>query len=355
MSGVPLSDLEGLAHRFAGERHDAFSSRSLARANEECVGRARPTIAPAVFSVDGTEFPTFYALLSEASPTFTTATLRLEPPPPVGPAWEFLRPLERIEFHADGSADVRPVPAGLPERAIARFLLREHYLPRSRSEEDRGAAGGSRVELGAFAGTLAEGLAVCRQRALLPFSAAVLLYFPEERVRYELDFVRSALLRDPRSGRLAPARRVRRTARVGWEVDRAVSRGDLPLFAARCLEVLSETNGLSALELAHVLGGVREIADSAIQGLVSRQLVTLDRRTGSYHVRFDALAPPAPGARPPVRSEPTPVANPALRTSVQELLAAADARASCPLCGAPLPPGPRGLLCDSCAAKVSGT
>jgi hypothetical protein len=196
-----------------------------------------------------------------------------------------------------------------------------------------------------------EGVAACRNLGLLPFSVAMLLYFPEERVSYELDLIRSLLQADVRAGRLAPNRRVRRPSRVSWKVDRAIGRGDLPLLAARAFSVLVETQGLTAIEMAHVFGGVRETVDSALQGLAARGFATFDRRTGTYRPRLDAFAP-LPVAAEAVPAPP-PSGNPALRTSVQELIAAADARASCPLCGDPLPPGTRGILCPRCAAEVN--
>lgn len=351
MADVPLSELDAIARRFAGDRHDAFSERALARAYEEFVGRRRVPLGPLVLASEGTEFPSFYALLNDPSVSFANGEVRLDPPPPPGAAWEFLRPFERIVLRPDGSADLHPLLPGPPERGIARVLLREYYLPRTRSEEDRGATGGQRVELAGFIETVAQGIRASRQRGLVPLSVAILVYLPEERVRYELDLVHSTVLSDPRAGRLPLGRRVRRTSRVGWGVDHVVGRGDLSLLTARCLEVLVESPGLTSVELTHILGGVREIVDSAVQGLVARQLVTFDRRTGIYRARLDAFLP-TPSAAPAAGAEPL-AANPALRTSVQELLAAADARATCPLCGKLLPPGPRGILCDSCATEVN--
>ena len=349
---VPLSELDALARKFAGDRHDAFSERSLARAYEEYVSRRRAPLASFVLTVGDREYPNFYALLADPETSLGSMELRLEPPPAAGPAWDFLRPFERLVARPDGSADLHPLVPGPPERGIVRLLLREHYLPRSRPEEDRAASGGARVGLGEFFGGLETGLAACRQQSLLPFAVAVLVYLPEERVRYELDVVRSTLLSDPRSGRLALSRRVRRTARVSWAVDRAVGRGDITLLSARCLEVLVESSGLTAVELTHIFGGVRELVDSALQGLVARQWVTFDRRMGVYRPRLDAFLPPSgPGATLPPKEDRLP--DPGLRTSVQELIAAADARATCPLCGRPLPPGPRGILCDDCTAKVN--
>jgi hypothetical protein len=351
MSTVPLPDLDSLAHRFAGDRHDAYSERALARGYEEFLSRRRTPLAPAVITADGNEYPNFYALLADPTAALMNFEIRLDPPTASGPAWEFSRPFERIVLRADGSADLHPLVPGPPDRAIARFLLREHYLPRSHAEVDLAATGGARVEVPGFIGRLDQGIAACRVHSLLPFSVAVLVYLPEERVRYEFDLVRSTLLADPRAGRLAPSRRVRRTSRVSWGVDRAVGRGDLSMLAARCLEVLVESQGLTAVELAHVFGGVRELVDSALQGLVARQLVTFDRRTALYRPRLEVFLPPSGVPVGPGEPEAG-GANPALRTSVQELLAAADARATCPLCGTLLPPGPKSILCADCAAKV---
>ncbi len=351
MSEVPLSELDAAARRFAGARHDAYSEHALARAYEEFVGRHRVPLGPFSLTVDGTEFPNAYAAMSDPNTTFKSGEVRLDPPPGPGPAWEFLRPFERIVLRPDGSADLYPLGPGSPERAIARVMLREHYLPRTRSEEDEGATGGARVELQGAVPTFEDGLGQCRTRSIIPFVVAILLYLPEERVRYEFDLVRSKLLADPRTGRLPIVRRVRRTSRVSWGVDRAEARARFSILTARCLEVLVESSGLTSIEVAHVFGGVRELIDSALQGLVARQLVSFDVRTGTYRPRLEAFLP-LPAALPVPLGEGD-VPNPALRTSVQELIAAADARATCPLCGKPLPPGPRTILCDSCAAEVN--
>ncbi len=348
---VPRSELDALARRFAGERHDPFSEQALARSYDEFVSRRRPTIGTFSLSSEDREYPSFYAILADPKASFATGEIKLESEPSSVAAWEFLRPFDRIVFRSDGSAELYPPGGSPPERAIARFLLREHYLPRSRSEEDRAATGGTRVSLEGFISEFGRGVAACREASLLPFSVAVLLYLPVERVRYELDLVRSTVLADPRAGRLPPSRRVRRTSRVAWGVDRAVGRSDLPLLTARCLEVLVESSGLTAVELAHVFGGVRELVDSALQGLVARQWVTFDHRMGVYRPRLEAFLPP-PGTPAVPRDAQEAVPDPALRTSVQELIAAADARATCPLCGNPLPPGPRSILCESCSAKV---
>jgi len=352
VSVVPLPELDKLARDLARERHGTFSERALGRAYEEYLARRRTPLGPIRIRADGRDFVSFYDLV--ADPKAGTETLEniLDPPPPAGAAWEFLRPFERIVYGTDGSAEIYPLGGGKPTRVITRFLLREHYLPRTEAEEDRAAGGGPRVSLPTHLRSWQEGVAACRARGLLPFSVTVLVYYPEERVGYDLDLVRSLLLTDLRAGRLAPARRVRRTARLGWKLDRVLGRGDMPLLTARALTVLVETDGLTAVEMTHVFGGVRETVDSALQGLAARGLATFDRRTGTYRARLDAIAPPTSVSED--APTPTPAgSNPALRTSVQELIAAADARASCPLCGDPLPPGTRGILCDRCAAEVN--
>ncbi len=353
MTSISLPELNTLAQRLAGERHDAFSERALARTYEEYVSRHRRPLAPVVVSGDGTEYPTFYSLLADPTARPTTLEVRPEPAPPAS-GWAFLHPIERLVLLPDGSAELHPAVPGPPERGIARVLLREHFLPRSRDDEDRGAAGGSRVELPGFIGTLDTGLATYREQGLLPFCVAVLVYLADERVRYEFDLLETSLLPDPRAGRLPPSRRVRRSSRVSYAVDRVVGRGDLSLLASRCLEIIVESQGLTSVELAHIFGGVRELVDSALQGLVERQFVSFDRRTGVYRPRIETFVPSAAAAG--LRTEaPMRESDAMLRTSVQELLAAADARAACPLCGAPLPPGWSGILCESCTAKVEAT
>ncbi len=351
MSSVPLSELDSLARALAGDRHDAYSQRALARAYEEYRSRRRPALAPIVLTVGGREYPNLAAVLADPAATFAEAEVRLDPPPPAGEGWRFLLPFERLVFSPDGSVELHPLEPGPAVRGIARMLLREHYLVRSQADEERSAAGGPRIEVRGLRGTAVESAAACRQERIVPFGIAVLVYLPEERVRYEFDAVQSALLSDPRAGRLPLARRTRRSSRLSWALDAYVARSDLSPLGVRCLEVLVESPGLTSIELSHVFGGIRELVDSALQGLVHRGLVTFDRRTGLYRARLEAFAPP-PGATAARAEIEAPYADPSLRMSVQELIAAADARATCPLCGAPLPPGPKTILCANCAAQV---
>jgi hypothetical protein len=350
MTSVALTDLDALATALAGDRHDPYSQRALARAFEEYTSRQRPPLADVSIVADGRPFPHLAALLADPTAKFDTGELKLTAPPAGAAAWRFLVPFERMVLAADGSADLMPVEGGEPVHGIARVLLREHYQVRSEAEETRGAAGGPRVELKGLRGTVAEATAACRAGAIVPFGAAILVYLPQERVRYEFDAVRGALLPDPRSGRLSPARRTRRPARLSWALDQYVARSDLSQFGARCLEILVESPGLTSVELSHVFGGVRELVDSTLQGLVQRRLVAYDPRTGLYRARIEAFDPTGPAVRPESAGPP---ADPALRTSVQELIAAADARATCPLCGRALPPGPKSILCADCAARVA--
>jgi hypothetical protein len=349
MTSVALPELDALATALAGDRHDGYSQRALARAFEEYTSRQRPPLAEVAITADGTAFPSLAAFLAEPTAKFETGELTLASPPTGAAAWRFLMPFERMALAADGSVDLMAVDRP-PVHGIARVLLREHYQIRSEAEANRGAAGGSRVELKGIRGTVSEAAAACRESGVVPFGAALLVYLPEERLRYEFDAVRGALLPDPRAGRLAPSRRTRRPARLGWALDQYIARSDLSQFGARCLEVLVDSPGLTSVELSHVFGGARELVDSTLQGLVQRRLVAFDPRTGLYRARLEAFDSGGPSAR----SEPGgPPVDPSLRTSVQELIAAADARATCPLCGRALPPGPKSILCAECAARVA--
>jgi len=351
VSTVSSVELQEIARKLAPERFDEYAARGLVRAYEEFVARRRRTAGSLSLQVDGKDYPSYYAALADPRAKFTTGELRLDPPPSGGAEWEFLTPFERVVFLDHGAAELYEPGGAAPHRAIARVLLREHYLLRSKAEDGPEGRAAPRTRMPALLGTFEQGMAVCRAASVLPFGVAVLLYLAEERARYEVDVVHSTLLGDPRAGRLAAARRVRRSSRVAWGLDRKLGRGHLSLLASRCLEVLVESNGLSGIDLAHIFGGVRELVDSALQTLIQQRYVTFDPRTGVYRARIDAFVPvegSPPAAAPPL-------IRPELRASVQELIAAADARATCPLCGKPLPPDPHALLCDECAAKVGLT
>ncbi len=349
MVTVSLPELEGIARDLAKDRFDEYAARSLGRAYEEFATRRHRPVGSFTLAADGRPFPSFYAAVADPRARFEEAELRLEDPISPGLAWEFLIPFTRMVFRADGSADVYTPENTVPRRAIARMLLREHFLPRTRAEEDRAAAGASATPLPRLIGSLHQGVAICRAAPVLPFQVAVLLYFAEERTRFELDLVHTTVAGDPRAGRLSASRRVVRTSRLSWGLDHKLGRGHVSLLATRCLEVLVESNGLTSVELAHVFGGVRELAETAVQGLVQQRLATFDRRTGIFRPRLEAFLPAAGAAG---EDDGGSALDPTLHMSVKELIDAADARATCPLCGRPIQPSPEALLCEECAAKV---
>jgi len=345
---VSSVELEEIARQLGRERFDAYASRGLARAYEEYVGRRRRVVGPLSVSVNGRAYPTLYHVIADPELSMSTGELRLEAPAALAEEGGFLTPFAKVVLHDDGSAELHPPDGGTPRRAIARVLLREHYLVRTQADDAPGSPA-SRLRIPRFFGTVPEGITLCRAAPLIPFEIAFLLYLAEERARFEVDLVHSGLLGDPRTGRLAAARRVPRSSRLAWGVDQRIGRGHLSLLAARCLEVLVESNGLSSIDLTHVFGGVRELVESALQSLVQQRYASFDPRTGLYRARLDAFLPPTEPSAPPSPAGPV---RPELRTSVQELITAADARATCPLCGRPLPEGPKTLLCEDCSAKV---
>lgn len=348
MSTVSSVELEDVARRLAGDRFDEYAARGLTRAYEEFVGRRRKAVGPIALTVGEKAYPNFYAVLADPTAKFTSGEVRLDGSKSTAADWEFLLPFERVVFHDDGSADLHGPGGSPPRHAIARVLLREHYRVRSKSEDRPDAGPLLAAEVPGLVGTLEQGTAICRAASILPFEVALLLYLEEERLRLELDIVHSELLRDARAGRLAAGRRMIRPSRISWGLDRKLGRGHVSLLAARCLEVLVESNGLTTIDLAHIFGGVREMVDSALQALVHQRYATFDPRTGVYRARVEAFLPASEAPATPV----TPPARPELRTSVQELIRAADAKALCPLCGIRSTTGPSYLLCDECAGTV---
>ena len=354
MTGASPDELHAIASRGAPELHDKYSGRALDRAFEEYRARRREKLTPYVPRVDGTEYPSIlHALLSETP--FDHLTLEFPQAVDTDPAWEFLRPIRSLSIEEDGAATLVPLgPDPTPVRAMARLLLRDTYLPRSALQDREATRGVPSKTPRSDLFTPPEWAQFVRQTGIVPFSTAVLLYLSEERLRYELDLIDNGLLPDLRHGRLRGVAYVRRSARVSHALDRYLARGDVSLPNARALEIVFDTRGVTAIDLAPVFGGVRERATSSLETLSAKGLVLLDRPTGQYRPQLEAVAPSADRLRSPPSSAGVP-ANPLLRTSVAELLAAADARATCPLCGDSIPPGPRGLLCEKCTALVGGS
>ena len=354
MTGASPAELHAIAGLGSPETHDSYSGRALDRAFEEYRARRREKLTSFVARVDGADVPSLlHALLSKTP--FDRLSLEFPEATANDPAWEFLRPARSITLEEDGAASLLPPGEnGAPARAMARLLLRDTYIPRSALQDLEATRG---VPTRSPRGDLflpPEWAQFIRRTGIVPFSIALLLYLPEERIRYELDVIDNGLLPDLRHGRLRGVAHVRRSSRVSYAVDRFIARGDLLLANARALEIVFETRGVTAIDLAPVFGGVRERAASSLETLSARGLVSLDRRTGQYRPLLDAVNPAPDRPRSGVVQTPTP-ANPLLRTSVAELIAAADARATCPLCGDSIPPGPRGLLCAKCTALVGGT
>ncbi len=320
-------------------------ARLLPEVLEEYRTRLRPALGALEVAVDGREYPTLLDALADPDAAFASVHLGFAGAAARGPGWDYLKPILSAEIGADGSTEVRLAAPGRDStvRAVSRVLVREHFPP--------GGFSFPRDE-GDGVPTLAQFARAVRTRGLSPFQIALLLYFSEERFRYEIDLVGNQVLPDRRAGRLPMARLVHRTSRVSHGLDAYLARGELALSNARALEILVDTHGLTDVEMAHVLGGVRELGRSMLDALKSRQLATFDHRLGLYRPRLDSFLPAVDrhGGDPSGRLAPIP--NPALRTSVTELLAAADARATCPLCGDALPPGPRSLLCARCQGEV---
>ena len=296
---------------------DPEPARLLPELLEEYRARLRPAIGPLGVTVDGRAYPTLLDAFADPAASFAQFTLDLAPDASDGPGWEYLHPIERLEVEADQGAEVRLRASAKqgPRRGMVRGLLREH--------------------------------------GVVPFQIALLVYLSEERARFEIDLLENQLLPDRRAGRLPVSRRVHRSARVSHGVDVQVARGGMALTNARALEVLADTHGLTDVEMAHVLGGVRELGRSALEALKGRHYASFDARLGLYRPRLDAFLPSGDRARPSDGGQKlAPIPDPALRTSVTELLAAADARATCPLCGDVLPPGPRGILCANCQEEM---
>lgn len=345
MVTVSAPELIQSAAALAPDRFGPDGARALSEAYDEYLLSRRRPLAPFALWVDGRDYRSFYDALTDAKTEGRSAELRLGGPVAGGPGWEFLVPFRRLVLAEGGTAELLPGDGGPARRAIARFLLRDRYA--------LGSAGSSPAtvprapaSLDGF-GTFAEEIAACRSAPMVPFAAALLLYLPAERLRYELDLVRNYVLADPRAGRLAPARRVARTARFSWTLDRQIGRGRLSPLAARALELLAETHGLTAVELAAILGAARELVEAALRSVVDRGFASFDRRTARYHAQLEAFLPQTARSK-----AATPTADPALRTSVQELIAAAEAKATCPLCGSPLGGSSTKLLCDDCSKAV---
>lgn len=341
MCPATLPELEEFARRTLGDRLDATA---LTAAYHEYLPRRGEALSRFRFGRGGVPDGSLFAAITDPGFNFESAELMLVDPPRPGPAWEFVRPFSRILFLPEGAAEVFPLDGSAPVRAMVRVVLREHYAP----PPDVRTPAALRASLRMLA-TPARAVEFVRQTGIVPFSVALLLYFSEERIRVELDVLEDRVLRDPRAGRFPVGRRVRRPPRVAYGVDSYVARGTLPVLSARVLEVVAETHGTTAVELSPVFGGARELVQTTLQGLANRRLVSLDRRTGLFRSRFETLSP---GGRSDAMETSSPVANPQLRTSVLELIAAADSRATCPLCGDALPPGYRGLLCARCQGEV---
>jgi hypothetical protein len=337
-----LADLETFARRALGPRLDLAA---LTAAYNEYLPRRGEPVAKFRLRQRGGEPTGLFEAIRDSTFDFGTAELELLDPPRSGPAWEFLRPFSRIVFAEDGSAEVYDLDGGGPTRAILRVLLREHYAPPLEGKSPRAIRAATRM-----LATANRAVQYARDTGVSIFSVALLLYFSEERIRLELDVLEDRLLRDIRAGRFPVGRRVRRPPRVAYGVDSYIARGALPVVSSRVLEVLSETHGTSAVELAPVFGGARELVQTTLQGLASRKLASFDRRTGLFRPRLETFLPDAEGLD--ASEGLPPMANPQLRTGVLELISAADSRATCPLCGDALPPGHRGLLCARCQAEV---
>ncbi|HEV2428313.1 MAG TPA: hypothetical protein VGV64_00490 [Thermoplasmata archaeon] len=308
----------------------------LGRALKEYRGRSARPISDLRWASEGRTHRGFLAALADPRATFRSTELDLPVAPAPGAAWGTVRPFRRLAIASDGPSEFHP-PTGSTVAVVVRALLREHWAP-------PGSPGGNGLW-----GGLPQLVALIRGRRIVPFGLALEVYRSEERVRYEIDLVDDRLLPDPRDGRLASEKIVHRSARIAWAIDRAVAPAGLAPDEARLFETVAESNGLGEAALAAVFPP-GEAVHGQLARLVEVGLLAREGSHGVYRVRRSALKPePAERAPDLPRSEPV---SPALRATVVDLIAAADAQSTCPLCGDVLPVGHPGLVCARCEADV---
>jgi hypothetical protein len=303
---------------------------------DEYRARTARAIGPLEWIVDGDTFPGFFEALSDPARPFDTLVI-VGPDAPAGPAWEFLRPFTHLAMGPDGRATITHSGRGPPETGIARLLPRESFL-----DATYGIPGPVRGPLPwpAFVKAVREG-------SFLPFGVALELYCSNERVRFEVDLVDSRLLTDPRSGRLPRSARVHWAARGAWRLDHLLGRLSLSPESTRLVELIAETDSLSGRDLGRLFPGLD--VEALLPRLGELGLIATDPSTGHWRFRREAIRPaPRRGARPGAGPRP------ALHRSMNELLDAADSRATCPMCGEEFPAGPHGLLCRRCEREVAG-
>ncbi len=282
-------------------------------------------------TVDDRKYPGLFAALSDPKAKFERTEIRLSESAGAT-AWAFLRPFRRLRFGPDGPAEFAPT-VGPAERMIARWLPRERFgLPK----------GGVRRPW-----TLAGFVETVRLGGYVPFGVALELYGTQDRLRLELDLVDDVLRPDPRAGRFPESARIPWPSRSAWALDRLIGRSNLPPSAARLLEMIAEIEPSARPDLP----SVGSEAGAAIQLLAEHHLLETDPDTGRWRLRREALTG---GPAPPAAKAMSPVEIPALRRRMNELLAEADARATCPMCGEEFPPGPHGLLCRNCDREILG-
>jgi hypothetical protein len=345
MPRVEREELARVARLPGPGKLDELGELALRRALEEYIPRRRQFVSPITLEVDGKGPASFYDALLDPARTFSFLRITRTGVVTDPSGWEFLRPFDALHIGGNGITFVNN-EGQEPKRVQSRVLLRERFTPGATvpGERLRGRASPTPVEPTTLA-TFPELARYLRHTGTVPFALSLAVYYPDTRIRYDLDLVDGGLLLDARTHRLNRETWVPRPARMGHAVDVLAGRGDISLQSARALETIVESNGFSSEEIAPLFGGVREVSASALDSLAARKLVLYDRRTEIYRPRLDILLPPDPSARrAPVASS----ADPKLRTSVMELIAAAESRASCPLCGTRLPAGHKGLLCREC-------
>ncbi|MCI4358034.1 MAG: hypothetical protein L3J95_01320 [Thermoplasmata archaeon] len=336
---TPPSDLNVVLKGARNRPLDAAFASDLARRQAAYPKGTGPAIGRFALTVDGREFEDLYAAVLDPTARFERVELLLNEAVPPGPAWEFLKPFQRLVLESDGSADLYP-RWGLVEHSIARVLTREGFgTPPSGPEFGWGRL----PSLPQFARALRSG-------GYVAFGVALELYGSHARTRYELDLLGSRILADPRSGRRAPSSRLRHPSRAAWTFDRLVSAANLAPTSARVLETIWETGAASEADLVRIFGEADGGAGTI--GILARhRLIEADPDAGGWRVRPD---PVGPVARAPSSSQAVREPQSALRHNMGELLAGAEARQTCPMCGEELPADHQGLLCERCTREVAG-
>lgn len=241
-------------------------------------------LSDAVFIINGNRYESILDALLEVDIVKTIDIAFVKPD--INENWDFDRPTKIIKaieggfggvafFNYNPKAIDKWANAGelIEKKAMIRAFPVDVYVPRSIATMSKYVQEDPPRPIVPDLWTLEYAWIKMKELGALPITARVCVYTKEERFSYDIDIIKSKLMRDFRAERMPATRKVPRSPEDYFYFDRIYASEDLPSLTRNTFEAIFESDGLTAGDISHFFNITVDMANNNIRALLKRGLL----------------------------------------------------------------------------------